>query len=188
MKTRRCCVDCRSEYLSGMKPTLHSFSCGQPLGPGVAHHGMRNLIHYTYYVSAWRAAPSPGGWPCKWRCWCCANGYEHTWLLCAGSYLAFRCFSGYVRRNSEVSPKNGKLEVCCFALLVMLLMCWFHCKSDVIVTPKYLAESVSDKLWLWDWDSEKEREGAWRWGNRWANGSRFCRKCSIVMTLHWKED
>ncbi len=30
-----------------MKPTRHSFSCGQPLGPGVAHHGMRNLIHHT---------------------------------------------------------------------------------------------------------------------------------------------
>ena len=29
--------------LPGMKPTHHSFSCGQPLGPGVAHHGMRNL-------------------------------------------------------------------------------------------------------------------------------------------------
>ena len=36
-----------------------------------------------------------------------------------------------------------------FALLVTLLMCWFHCKSDVIVSPKYLAESVSDKFWLW---------------------------------------
>ena len=27
--------------LPGMKPTRHSFSCGQPLGPGVAHHDMR---------------------------------------------------------------------------------------------------------------------------------------------------
>ena len=27
-----------------MKPPRHSFNCGQPLGPGVAHHGMRNLI------------------------------------------------------------------------------------------------------------------------------------------------
>ena len=35
-----------------------------------------------------------------------------------------------------------------FALLVILLMCWFHCKSDVIVSHKYLAESVSDKFWL----------------------------------------
>ena len=35
-----------------------------------------------------------------------------------------------------------------FALLVILLMCWFHCKSDVIVSPKYLAESVSDKFLL----------------------------------------
>ena len=34
--------------LPGMKPTRHSFSCGQPLGPGVAHHGMRNLIHHAY--------------------------------------------------------------------------------------------------------------------------------------------
>ena len=33
--------------LPGMKPTRHSFSCGQPLGPGVAHRGMRNLIHHT---------------------------------------------------------------------------------------------------------------------------------------------
>ena len=24
-----------------------SFSCGQLLGPGVAHHGMRNLIHHA---------------------------------------------------------------------------------------------------------------------------------------------
>ena len=32
--------------LPGMKPTRHSFSCGQPLGPGVAHHGMRNRIHH----------------------------------------------------------------------------------------------------------------------------------------------
>ena len=32
--------------LPGMKPTRHSFSCGQPLGPGVAHHGMRNFIHH----------------------------------------------------------------------------------------------------------------------------------------------
>ena len=31
--------------LPGMKPTRHSFRCGQPLGPGVAHHGMRNLTH-----------------------------------------------------------------------------------------------------------------------------------------------
>ena len=29
-----------------MTPTPHSFSCGQPLGPGVAHHGMRNCIHH----------------------------------------------------------------------------------------------------------------------------------------------
>ena len=26
--------------------TRHSFSCGQPLGPGSAHHCMRNLIHH----------------------------------------------------------------------------------------------------------------------------------------------
>ena len=25
----------------------HSFRCGQPLGPGVAHHGMRNLVHHA---------------------------------------------------------------------------------------------------------------------------------------------
>ena len=30
-----------------MKPTRHSFRCGQPLGPGVAHHGMRNLVHHA---------------------------------------------------------------------------------------------------------------------------------------------
>ena len=34
--------------LPGMKPTRHSFNCGQPLGPGVAHHGMRNLIHHAF--------------------------------------------------------------------------------------------------------------------------------------------
>ena len=34
--------------LPGMKPTRHSFSCGQPLGPRVAHHGMRNLVHHAY--------------------------------------------------------------------------------------------------------------------------------------------
>ena len=33
--------------LPGMKPTRHSFRCGQPLGPGVAHHGMRNLVHHA---------------------------------------------------------------------------------------------------------------------------------------------
>ena len=33
--------------LPGMKPTRHSFSCGQPLGPRVAHHGMRNLVHHA---------------------------------------------------------------------------------------------------------------------------------------------
>ena len=33
--------------LPGMKPTHHSFRCGQPLGPGVAHHGMRNLVHHA---------------------------------------------------------------------------------------------------------------------------------------------
>ena len=33
--------------LPGMKPTRHSFSCGQPLGPGVAHHGMHYLVHHT---------------------------------------------------------------------------------------------------------------------------------------------
>ena len=31
----------------GMKPTRHSFSSSQPLGPGASHHGMRNLIHHT---------------------------------------------------------------------------------------------------------------------------------------------
>ena len=49
MKTYKCCVDCRSEYTS--RHETHgspSFSCGQPLGPGVAHHGMRNLIHHAY--------------------------------------------------------------------------------------------------------------------------------------------
>ena len=30
--------------LPGMKPTRHSFSCGQPLYPGVAHNGM---LHHT---------------------------------------------------------------------------------------------------------------------------------------------
>ena len=33
--------------LPGMKPTRHSFRCGQPLGPGVAHHGMRNLVQHA---------------------------------------------------------------------------------------------------------------------------------------------
>ena len=33
--------------LPGMKPTRHSFRCGQPLGPGVAHHGMRNIVHHA---------------------------------------------------------------------------------------------------------------------------------------------
>ena len=33
--------------LPGMKPTRHSFRCGLPLGPGVAHHGMRNLVHHA---------------------------------------------------------------------------------------------------------------------------------------------
>ena len=33
--------------LPGMKLTRHSFRCGQPLGPGVAHHGMRNLVHHA---------------------------------------------------------------------------------------------------------------------------------------------
>ena len=33
--------------LPGMKPTRHSFRCDQPLGPGVAHHGMRNLVHHA---------------------------------------------------------------------------------------------------------------------------------------------
>ena len=33
--------------LPGMKPTRHSFRCGQPLGPGLAHHGMRNLVHHA---------------------------------------------------------------------------------------------------------------------------------------------
>ena len=33
--------------LPGMKPTRHSFRCGQPLGPGVAHHGMHNLVHHA---------------------------------------------------------------------------------------------------------------------------------------------
>ena len=32
--------------LPDMKPTRHSYSCGQPLGPGVAHHGMRNLLDH----------------------------------------------------------------------------------------------------------------------------------------------
>ena len=32
--------------LPGMKPTRHSFSCGQPLGPGVANRGMCNLAHH----------------------------------------------------------------------------------------------------------------------------------------------
>ena len=33
--------------LPGMKPTRHSFICGQPLGPGVAHRGMRNLTAHV---------------------------------------------------------------------------------------------------------------------------------------------
>ena len=33
--------------LPGMKPTRHSFRCGQTLGPGIAHHGMRNLVHHA---------------------------------------------------------------------------------------------------------------------------------------------
>ena len=33
--------------LPGMKPMRHSFRCGQPLGPEVAHHGMRNLVHHA---------------------------------------------------------------------------------------------------------------------------------------------
>ena len=33
--------------LPGMKPTRHSFSCGQPFGPGVAHHGMRTIVHHA---------------------------------------------------------------------------------------------------------------------------------------------
>ena len=32
---------------------------------------------------------------------------------------------------------------------LVLLICWFHCKSDVIVTPKHLAEYVSDQFWMW---------------------------------------
>ena len=53
------------------------------------------------------------------------------------------CFNGLIG-NSEVSAQNAKYIL--FAVLVILLMCWFHCKSDVIVSPKYFAESVSDKF------------------------------------------
>ena len=34
--------------LPGMKPTRHSFRCGQPLGPGVAHH-LRRLGQFCVY-------------------------------------------------------------------------------------------------------------------------------------------
>ena len=45
--------------LPGMKPTRHSFSCGQPLGPGVAHHGMRNRIHHAAHVASPRGERLP---------------------------------------------------------------------------------------------------------------------------------
>ena len=40
---------------------------------------------------------------------------------------------------------NGVL----FALLVMLLTCFFHFRSLYIVIPRYLAESVIGKGWSW---------------------------------------
>ncbi len=40
-------VDRNIGLLPGMKPTRHSLRCCQPLCPGVAHHGMRNLIQHT---------------------------------------------------------------------------------------------------------------------------------------------
>ena len=67
MKTCRCCVDCRSEYsrheTHARASCTYSFSSDQSTRPRAAHHGMRNLTSYidACYVSAWRAAPSPGG-------------------------------------------------------------------------------------------------------------------------------
>ena len=47
--------------LPGMKPTRHSFRCGQPLGPGVAHHGMRNIVHHAQaHVASPRGERLPG--------------------------------------------------------------------------------------------------------------------------------
>ena len=36
--------------LPGMKPTRHSFRCGQPLGPGVAHHWPLSVIISPLYA------------------------------------------------------------------------------------------------------------------------------------------
>ena len=86
--------------LPGMKPTRHSFRCGQPLGPGVAHHGMRNLVHHAQvHVASPRGERLPAQVadhlsdaayvvvPAGCKC---------TWPLCAGPCHACGYFSGYV--------------------------------------------------------------------------------------------
>ena len=46
-----------------MKPTRNSFSCGQPLGPEVAHHGMRDLIQYIMHKRMLRLRVVSGSQP-----------------------------------------------------------------------------------------------------------------------------
>ena len=89
MKIYRCCVDCRSE-IQAWNPRVTRL--------GVVSHSAQGspttvcaILAYTpyisaYYVSAWRAAPSPR--PSQWRCWCYASDYRCIWLFYVGWYRA----------------------------------------------------------------------------------------------------
>ena len=85
--------------LPGMKPTRHSFRCGQPLGPGVAHHGMRNLVHHA---QAHVASPRGERLPAQVAdhlsdaAYVVVTVFKCTWPLCAGPCQACGYFSGYV--------------------------------------------------------------------------------------------
>ena len=88
--------------LPGMKPTRHSFRCGQPLGPGVAHRGMRNLVHHA---QAHVASPRGERLPAQVADHLSDAAYVVVTVasvppLCAGPCQACGYFSGYAELPS----------------------------------------------------------------------------------------